>query len=85
MGNGSVATNCIIYDNTTKGSVSNYSGEVQLSHCNIWPLPTGSVDLGGSISNAPSFMDVSAGDYRLTANNLCINAGLTGRLDGGLS
>lgn len=77
MGNGSVATNCIIYDNTTKGTVSNYSGEVQLSHCNIWPLPTGSVDLGGNISNAPSFMDVSAGDYRLTANNLCINAGLT--------
>ncbi len=74
---GVVATNCIVYDNVTEGTVSNYSGTVQFKNCNVWPLPTGGGDLGDNSSNAPSFMNLPAADFRLAPRDSCINAGLT--------
>ncbi len=74
---GVAATNCIVADNVTEGAVSNYSGTVQFKNCNVWPLPAGGSDLGGNISNAPSFVNFSGADFRLAPRDLCINAGLT--------
>jgi hypothetical protein len=76
------ATNCIVYYNTAPGGI-NFSGTA-LSYCDTLPLAPGF----GNITNAPVFVDLAAGNFRLQTNSPCINAGnnayvtVTNDLDG---
>lgn len=61
--------NSIIYYNTAPTS-TNYSGGT-LTSCCATPLPIS----GGSITNAPAFVDIASGNFRLQTNSPCINRG----------
>jgi hypothetical protein len=63
--------NCIAYSNTA-ADAANYDTNSVLNYCCTTPLPTNGV---GNITNAPQFIDVSSGNYRLQPNSPCINAG----------
>lgn len=68
--------NCIIYYNTNGSSphmFDNHSGTPGFSFCNTIPKPTG----GSSaiITNAPLFLDMLSGDFRLQSGSPCINSG----------
>ncbi len=60
---------CIVYDNSAPNGSNYYSSGMTFS-CSA-PLPGGT----GNISNEPLFVNLSAGDYHLTASSPCINAG----------
>jgi parallel beta-helix repeat protein len=64
---------CIIYDNSAP-SGSNYSGTyfVYYNYCCVAPLPPVGTK---TISSDPSFVNLSAGNFRLQTNSPCINAG----------
>jgi len=67
--------NCIIYFNTA-GNYSNfYSGS--LTYCCTAPLPDGT----GNLTNAPLFINQTAGNYRLNSNSPCVNVGSYGYLN----
>lgn len=61
--------NCIVYYNSALNGSNCYYGTVSYS-CTT-PLPTGV----GNITNAPLFVDLAAGNCRLSAGSHCINAG----------
>ena len=61
--------NSIVYYNTAPTS-SNYSGG-SFSACCAMPLPIGT----GNITNAPAFVDLAGGNFRLQTNSPCINRG----------
>lgn len=65
----STLNNCIVYYNAAPDH-PNYYGEF-LSHCCTTPAPGGT----GNITNAPLFVNLAAGNYRLQSNSPCINAG----------
>jgi len=67
--------NCIIYYNGPNGT-NNFSGSANSSNllysC-VGPGPTnGTV---GIVTNEPLFVDMAAGNYHLSANSPCVNAG----------
>jgi parallel beta-helix repeat protein len=62
--------NCIVHYNAAQWG-SNYDSAT-LSYCCTTPLPTGGT---GNFTNAPLFIDPTAGNYRLQSNSPCINAG----------
>ena len=65
---GSTLDNCILYYNFATNS-PNYSGST-LNYCCTWP------DAGGNnITNDPALINLSTGDYHLSFNSPCINAG----------
>ena len=66
---GGTLNNCIIFFNTSPG-VSNVC-ESTLNSCCTTPDPGGT----GNITNEPAFINRQAGDYRLSRNSPCINAG----------
>jgi len=61
--------NSIVCYNTAPGS-SNYSSSSFTAGCTM-PLPPGA----GNISNAPVFVDMAKGNFRLQTNSPCINRG----------
>jgi len=61
--------NCIVWFNTA-ASGPNYSSGA-LNNCSTTPLPAGA----GNFTNAPMFVDLPGGNYRLSSNSPCINAG----------
>ena len=49
------------------------------TNCRIIPIPTNQAHLAqgsGNITNAPLFVDMNAGNYRLSNNSPCINTGI---------
>src|ERR1022692_2250568 len=69
-----VNDNCIVYYNSAANGETNYAGGLFISCCTV-PLPPGTQDEGGNFTNAPIFVDLVGGDYRLQSNSPCINAG----------
>ncbi len=71
------ADNCVIYGNTASREGDNHlgysSGFRPVSHCCTVPLPAFGA---GHITNAPLFADTANGDYSLTPDSPCIDAGL---------
>ena len=67
--------NCIIYYNTGSSASNFYTGH--FTNCCTAPLlsGTGSASGRGNITNAPLFVDVAGGNFRLQTNSPCINAG----------
>ncbi len=61
--------NCIVYFNNAGSSPNYYSGI--LNYCCTTPLPGGA----GNLTNAPLLINQAAGNYRLSSNSPCINAG----------
>jgi len=68
---GCCLNNCIVYANTSNGSGPNYDSST-LDYCSTTPLPP---DGMGNLTNEPSFIDPFSGNFRLTQNSPCINAG----------
>ena len=64
---GSTLQNCIVHANSN----GNYT-ESYLSFCMTTPLPAEGV---GNITGSPSFIDETAGDFRLQMGSPCIDAG----------
>jgi hypothetical protein len=62
-------TNCIVYGNTADYTNPNTRDSI-LDHC-----CTETDEGPGCITNAPLFVDPAGGDFRLSANSPCINAG----------
>ncbi len=62
--------NCIIYYNSGQPG-SNYTGS-GLYHCCATPQATGGP---ANLTNAPGFVDLSGGNFRLAPDSPCINAG----------
>ena len=62
-------TNSIVYDNTCPDGPNYFVAS--LGYSCTYPLPAGP----GNITNAPLFLNPSAGDVRLQSNSPCINAG----------
>jgi len=67
---GGTLANCISYYNYGF-SQANYSAAT-LNYCCTTPLPAGGA---GNITNAPLFVNIAGGDFRLQNNSPCINAG----------
>lgn len=67
-GGGGLGTlyNCIVYDNMPENGVADYY------YCCTSPVPTNGV---GNISRPPHFRDAAAGDFRLSEDSPCIDAG----------
>jgi hypothetical protein len=68
-GYSSTLNNCVDYYNTA-ASGSNYSGG-SLSYCCAKPLAAGT----GNFTNAPLFVDLAGGNFRLQTNSPCIGTG----------
>jgi len=71
--------NCVIFYNnsyygTTSVQGSNFysNGNIFINYCCTTPLPTNGV---GNITNEPVFVDLAGGDFHLSSNSPCINAG----------
>jgi hypothetical protein len=66
--------NCIVYFNTAP-SGSNYTGPIiDFYNCCTTPMPLAQFGTG-NLTNAPLFVDLAGGNFRLQSNSLCINAG----------
>jgi len=65
--------NCIVYFNTGTNAASGnwYESSIPFTNCCTTPLPTGS----SNITNNPAFVDPGAGNWRLSADSPCLNAG----------
>jgi predicted phosphodiesterase len=77
---GGTNRNCIIYDNTTTGAASTNwvvgSGSPAFEYCCTAPTNGLSAYGGaGCIDDAPRFVDVAAGNYRLRSYSPCVDAG----------
>jgi hypothetical protein len=68
---GCTLNNCILYFNGSTFGAANFSGCV-MDFCCTTPLPTNGV---GNLTNDPSFVDQSGGDFHLQPDSPCINAG----------
>jgi hypothetical protein len=73
--------NCILFYNTADNW---YAGSESIgpstffNHCCTTPLPPTDLDAGSStVTNSPLFVDPAAGDFRLQASSLCVDAGVT--------
>jgi hypothetical protein len=65
--------NSIVYYNTLPNATNEYGGgTLGLMNCCVTPIPPGS----GNFTNAPRFVDLNVGNFRLLSNSPCINAGL---------
>jgi uncharacterized repeat protein (TIGR03803 family) len=60
-------TNCILYQNSPLNA-----RDCTLNYCSVFP---GVIHSGGNITNEPVFVDVASGNFRLSSNSPCINAG----------
>jgi hypothetical protein len=67
---GGSLNNCIVYSNTADVGSNYFEGTLQYS-CTT-PMPTNGV---GNITNAPAFLNATAGDFHLQSNSPCVNAG----------
>ncbi len=67
----STVKNGIVYGNTGDGDKANYQ-DCTFTNCCTLPLPGGGT---GNITNDPQFVDSGAGNYRLSTNSPCIDAG----------
>ena len=66
--------NCIVYFNTAPDEANYYSfGSRTLNYCCTTPLPTNGI---GNITNAPLFVNLAGGNFRLQSTSPCINSGL---------
>jgi hypothetical protein len=70
LGNGSTATNCIIYNTANEGG-TNWHPNTIISYTLTDPLPPGA----GNIAADPLFVDTNAGNYRLTRESPAIDTG----------
>jgi len=68
--------NCIVYNNTAGTSGSNYYNSASLSFTNCCTAPEQSGWASGNITNDPGLVSLAGGNYRLSANSPCINAGV---------
>ncbi len=66
----STLNNCIVYYNTAPAS-PNYYGPA-LSFCCTIPMPP---DSSSNFTNAPGLLDLVRGDFHVSSNSPCINAG----------
>jgi hypothetical protein len=66
----SYLANCIIYNNTAPNGPNYWSD--YLFNCSTLPAYPANP---GNITNAPAFVNPTAGDFRLQADSPCINAG----------
>jgi hypothetical protein len=64
--------NSIVYSNSAVSGADDISNWAALWHCCSPDAPHG---LNGNITNGPSFVDFSAGNFRLQMNSPCVNAG----------
>jgi len=69
----SLLNNCILYYNTALNGPNYWSD--YLDHCCTTPYYA---NLPGNITNAPLFVDLAAGNFRLQSNSPCINSGYNG-------
>ncbi|MBU1734440.1 MAG: hypothetical protein KJ692_04290, partial [Verrucomicrobia bacterium] len=67
-------TNCIVWGNTTTLASSNYNGAAtqDFSYVCSGPIKTPGT---GNTGSDPQFVGQATGNYRLTANSPCVNAG----------
>lgn len=65
----SVLNNCIVYNNIGNTGVNHLNSTAR--YCCTTPLPVGF----GNITNDPAFLDSTTGNFRLSSNSPCINAG----------
>jgi len=65
-----IAKNCIIYNNGSSLSYTNYLSGI-FTNCCTTPNPDSSVN----ITNTPMFADLAASDFHLQSSSPCINAG----------
>jgi len=66
--------NNIVWNNTSDdGQSNNYGGDCFFSHSCTFPMPTGSADKGGNISDDPLFLP--DGSFRLQPYSPCIDKG----------
>ncbi len=74
---GSTVNNCIVRDNTALNGANYIDGDydMMMIHCCTDPMPSGSNDGGGNITNNPAFANLVGGDFHLQSNSPCINAG----------
>lgn len=71
---GNFTYSCIIYYNVVlTGTESNYMGGGNMRNCCTTPLPSIGVN---NITNAPSFVDYTNGDFHLQSDSPCINSGI---------
>jgi len=70
---GGTVNNCVLYYNGVSSGIyaSNYNNAV-LNWCCTYPAPTTG---GGNLTNAPGFVDLAGGNYRLQTGSPCVNAG----------
>lgn len=68
--------NCIVYFNKgTNAATGNWGdSSIPFTNCCTTPMPTGY----SNITNPPTFIDPGAGNWRLSADSPCINAGTNG-------
>lgn len=74
---GAYLKNCIVYYNTAPvwNNFAFVEASSMYTNC-IEPLPDALFAGGGNFTNAPLFVDVVAGNYRIQSNSPCINAGI---------
>ena len=72
-GSGGIARNCIVWNNTASGNGDNaYGHSSRFEYCCIEGY---TADGTGNTTNAPAFVDLEAGDYRLLPSSPCIDTG----------
>jgi hypothetical protein len=71
---GGTAYNSIIYFNSAAAGGANWTNNPQLYYCSTTPMP---ISPGGSITNAPVFVDAGGGDFRVKCGSPTIDAGFT--------
>jgi parallel beta-helix repeat protein/predicted outer membrane repeat protein len=68
---GTMANTIVYYNTAPSGSNYYYFPPLPVTNCCTTPLPSGT----GNITNAPIFINQTAGNYRLQTNSPCINVG----------
>jgi hypothetical protein len=70
--------NSIIYHNIASAPTNeNWCADTGIAFTNCCTIPDRSGWEEGNITNAPQFIDLAGGNYRLSAGSLCFNTGLT--------